>query len=85
MSIIAQKKKIWYGGSQTYPYCAREIREYAALEPGFLTFGGHPLVNTFAQPYVRFDVPRIDEHLEVLWYLDLPHIDVRRAVPSSYT
>ena len=51
----------------TYPYRACEIREHAAPEPGLLAFWGHPLVDAFAQPHVRLNVPRIDEHLGVLW------------------
>lgn len=68
---------------QTHPDRTGEISEHAALESSLFALGGHPLVHALAQPHVRFHVPRIDDHLEVLRNLDFPHVDVRRAVPGG--
>jgi len=69
--------------SYTHPDRTGEIREHAALEPGLFALGGHSLVHALAQPHVRLYVPRIDEPLEVFRNLDLPYVDVRRAVPGG--
>ena len=68
---------------QTHPDRAGEISEHAALEPSLFALGGHSFVHALAQPHVRLHVPRIDEHLEVFRNLDLPHVDVRCAVPGG--
>ena len=83
--FIGEKKIKDKSGFGTYPDGTGQIREHATLKPGLFAFWCHSFVYAFAQPHVRFYVPRIDESLKVLWNFNFPHIHVRCAIPGRDT
>ena len=69
----------------TYPEGARQGGQHAALEARFLALGGDTFIDTFPEPDIRTNVPRIEHDLEVGRELDVKKPDIGRAFPKRFS
>jgi hypothetical protein len=67
-----------------YPECTREEGYHAASKSRLLAFGCDTFINTFSEPDIGLDVPRVEEGFEVGRDLNLQDFDIGRAVPSRF-